>query len=85
MSDFSSLDDVIHLSRTTFSGLAAGQLPIAAFHTGTGAHDSTDRIVYNSSTGALLYDVDGLGGTGSQLFAQLSPGAIVANTDFYII
>lgn len=85
MSDFSSLDDVIHLSRTTFSGLPAGQLPIAAFHTGTGAHDSTDRIVYNSSTGALLYDADGLGGTGSQLFAQLSPGAIVANTDFYII
>ena len=85
ISDFSSLDDVIHLARSTFSGLSTGQLPIAAFHIGTGAHDSTDRIIYNSSTGALLYDADGLGGTGSQLFAQLSPGVIVTNTDFYII
>ena len=85
ISDFSSIDDVIYLARTNFPGLTAGQLPTAAFHIGTSAHDTSDRIIYDSTTGALLFDTDGLGGTGSQHFAQLTPGVMISNADFYVI
>jgi len=58
--------DVIQLSKADFAGLGAvGALGSAAFFssaTATAANDATDRIVYNTTSGALYYDADGLGG-----------------------
>ena len=31
------------------------------FHTGGGAHDANDRIIYDTDSGALSYDADGSG------------------------
>ena len=79
-------DDTIHLSQAVFTGLALGTLSVGAFNTGTAATQADDRIVYNTRTGALIYDEDGLGGTAGVQFATLSNtvGTLSAN-DFVII
>ena len=62
--DFVVADDTIALQQGVFSGLDAGALPRTAFWksaSATAAHDPDDRIIYNSTTGALYYDADGTG------------------------
>ena len=49
------------------------------------AGDATDRIIYDSATGALNYDADGLGGADAVQFAKLQTGLSLTNADFFII
>jgi Ca2+-binding RTX toxin-like protein len=49
------------------------------------AHDATDRIVYNTTTGDLYYDRDGLGGAAAIKFAVLTTHPAITNADFVII
>jgi Ca2+-binding RTX toxin-like protein len=84
--DFNVADDTIQLSEIAFSAAGAlGGLPANAFTLGTVATDFDDRIIYDSATGALLYDVDGVGGAAAVQFAVLAnvTGVITA-TDFVI-
>jgi Ca2+-binding RTX toxin-like protein len=54
ITDFSVVDDTIQLENSVFSGLTTtGPLASAAFWVGSAAHDSSDRIVYDSANGAL--------------------------------
>ena len=72
--NFSVTDDTIQLQRATFSALPGtepGPLDAAAFWTGTSAHDADDRIVFDSATGKLWYDVDGIGATAAVQIAVL--------------
>ena len=85
ITDFVVADDTIQLSRTVFAGLVAGMLDPTAFFIGSAAADASDRIIYNSGTGALLYDVDGLGGTGAVQFATLATGLALTNADFIVV
>lgn len=85
ITDFSSAEDFIILENAIFSGLQRGRLNNSAFHTGTEAHDSTDRIIYDDQTGALYFDTDAMGGAVAQQFAQLTAGLSLQNSDFYII
>ncbi|MEI8446824.1 calcium-binding protein, partial [Mesorhizobium sp. CCNWLY176] len=62
-----------------------GWLSAGAFHTGSAAHDSTDRIIYNKTTGDLYFDKDGLGGAAATKFATLSPGLSMTAGDFFIV
>lgn len=76
ITDFSKADgDQIRLSKAIFSGINhTGPLTAAEFHAAAGAvsaHDASDRIVYNTTTGALYYDADGLGGTAAVAIATL--------------
>jgi Ca2+-binding RTX toxin-like protein len=48
-----------------------GVLASGAFNTGTEASEADDRIIFNTSTGALLYDADGVGGAAAIQFATL--------------
>jgi Ca2+-binding RTX toxin-like protein len=81
--DFSAPADTIFLDRSVFTGLSAnGTLVAGAFHAGSSAHDADDRIVYNSATGSIFYDADGLGGTAAVLFARVDPGTILTASDF---
>ncbi|HRB97509.1 MAG TPA: hypothetical protein PKY67_07345 [Nitrosomonas sp.] len=65
ITDFVSGTDKILLDDDIFTalgitGTAAGAaLTAGKFHAGTSALDTLDRIVYNSSTGALYYDANG--------------------------
>jgi hypothetical protein len=49
------------------------------------AADAGDRIIYNSATGALLFDVDGVGGTVAVQFVTLDTGLVLSNADFTVI
>jgi Ca2+-binding RTX toxin-like protein len=84
--DFSVAADTIRLENGYFQALArTGTLASSAFHTGSAAHDTSDRIVYNKSTGALYYDKDGTGAAAPVKFAQLAAGLGLTSADFYVI
>jgi len=85
ISDFSVVDDTMALSRAVFNKLSGSSLDPTAFYIGSGAADASDRIIYNSSTGALYYDPDGKGGVGQQQFATLSKGLAMTAADFLLI
>jgi Ca2+-binding RTX toxin-like protein len=83
--DFLSGTDKIGLSRTVFTGLAAGSVPAGAFVLGSAAADGDDRLVYNQATGQLFYDADGNGSGAAVLFATLQPGTVLAASDFVVL
>jgi Ca2+-binding RTX toxin-like protein len=76
--------DLIHLDNAVFTGIGAGLGP-GEFRIGTSAADASDRIIYNSVTGALFFDADGAGGAGQVRFAMLDPGLALSNADFLMI
>nr|WP_245278715.1 hypothetical protein [Mesorhizobium sp. LSHC420B00] len=85
VTDFNKLQDKIHLDDAVFAGLKLGGLSADAFFAGTAAHDSSDHIIYNSSTGALSFDSDGIGGISQIQFATLSPGLSLTAGSFLVI
>lgn len=84
ITDFFPKKDTIYLDDAIFAGLNTGRVKSSAFHTGTAAHDATDRIIYNADTGDLYYDADGSGGANAQQFAELTAGLDLTYADFYI-
>ena len=83
---FAPGSDRIALDDAVFTGIGApGALSAAAFATGAGAADSSDRIVYNAATGQLFYDSDGNGAAAQIQFAALAPGLALSSTDFIVI
>jgi Ca2+-binding RTX toxin-like protein len=88
IADFVVADDTFELLQAVFAGLEVGDLSAEAFWksaSATTAHDADDRIVYNTTTGALYYDADGLGGDAPIQFATLtgSPDTVTA-ADFVV-
>lgn len=83
IADFNVANDTIHLSTAIFTGIGGtGVLSAAAFHIGAAAADASDRIIYDSATGALYYDADGNGGGAAIQFATLATGLALTNDDF---
>ncbi|CAN5495650.1 hypothetical protein BH10PSE7_BH10PSE7_33730 [soil metagenome] len=89
ISNFAVADDTFQLSRSIFSVFGAnGSLATVApgaFNTGAAASQGDDRIIYNSATGALIYDTNGNLANGATQFATLSPGLALTAADFMII
>jgi Ca2+-binding RTX toxin-like protein len=84
--DYSVAEDTIYLDNSVFTALPAADmrtLSSAEFRIGTAAQDASDRIIYNSNSGALLYDPDGTGTAAAVQFATLTPFLNV--TDFIIV
>jgi Ca2+-binding RTX toxin-like protein len=86
---FSGPDDTIRLENTgalLFNALTTtGTLATAAFRIGTAAADADDRIIYNSTNGALFYDADGTGAVAAIRFATMSNNPTLAAADFVVI
>ena len=62
--DFDPAADALLLSRTVFTALPAGALAPEAFRAGAGlsvAESPQDRILYDTTSGALYHDPDGSG------------------------
>jgi Ca2+-binding RTX toxin-like protein len=83
--DFNVADDTIRLENAVFTALGVGSLTAGQFVVGTAAQDGNDRIIYNSATGALLYDSDGAAGAAAIQFATLSTGLALTNLDFLVV
>jgi Ca2+-binding RTX toxin-like protein len=80
--------DQIRLDHDVFAALPQGTMAAAKFYSGPGvitAHDTDDRIVYDTTTGTLYYDADGAGGTAAVAFAVLSNLAVITAADFMIV
>jgi Ca2+-binding RTX toxin-like protein len=89
LQDFTSGSDGLAFSRAIFTGLgAAGALGADAFWSGAGvnaAHDASDRLIYNTTTGALWYDADGTGATAAIQVATLTGHPALAFSDIQIV
>jgi len=87
ITDFSIIQgDMIQLSRSIFTAFTTpGTLAASAFVIGAAATTANQRILYNSVTGLLSYDRDGIGAIGAIGFANLSPGLALTNSSFSII
>ncbi|EQB31596.1 M10 family metallopeptidase [Sphingobium ummariense] len=85
ITDYKVVDDTIQLNDAAFGGLALGTLSASAFFIGAAAADASDRIIYNSATGALLFDADGNGAGAAIQFATLSTGLAMTAAEFVVI
>ncbi|WP_138498755.1 beta strand repeat-containing protein [Nostoc sp. PA-18-2419] len=84
--DFNATNELIEISIAGFiSDLSPGVLKASQFTTGASATTSSQRFIYNSTTGGLFFDVDGSAGAFTQVqFAQLSPGLSLTNNNFMV-
>jgi Ca2+-binding RTX toxin-like protein len=91
ITDFVSGADKIELSKTIFAALdMVGGLSTDAFFASASAtkgNDASDRIVYNTTTGALYYDADGSGATAAIQIALLGSltHPLVTFSDFEVV
>ncbi|WP_146348403.1 M10 family metallopeptidase C-terminal domain-containing protein [Phaeobacter marinintestinus] len=87
IADFSVGEDTIHLNNAIFSGLEVGALAASAFTANlTGEAETSDtRIIYQTDTGNLYYDTDGLGGAAAVQFATLTGTPALTQDDFVVV
>jgi Ca2+-binding RTX toxin-like protein len=86
--DFTTGSDKIQLSKSIFTDAGEiGNLSTDAFWSAATAHDASDRVIYNSTTGALYYDADGNGSGAAVQIAILGVQThpTVAYSDFTVI
>lgn len=88
ITDFNVADDTIRLDNAIFTALTStGVLAASLFKDNfLSPRDANDKIIYNSNTGSLFYDADGLGTSFSAVkFASLTPGLALTAADFFVI
>jgi Ca2+-binding RTX toxin-like protein len=88
--DFAPGVDAIAIEVAGFgAGLVAGALAAANFvahaSNATTSAAGTPQFVYNTATGVLFYDSDGMGGAASQRLAVLTGVPALTATDFILI
>ncbi|MDZ7908614.1 MAG: calcium-binding protein [Gemmobacter sp.] len=86
ITDFDPAQDTIRLQGASLAGLGKGVLPEGAFAIAADglAQAADDRILYDSTTGALYWDTDGAGGADAVQFAQVQPGLALTAADFVL-
>ncbi|WP_348253207.1 calcium-binding protein [Funiculus sociatus] len=90
ITDFSVADDTIGIATRSGSMFANAGLTVGAaitasqFRIGASAGDAGDRFIYNSTTGGLFFDRDGIGATAQVQFATVSTGLAMTNADVFI-
>ncbi|MFM2058414.1 MAG: hypothetical protein RLY71_2799, partial [Pseudomonadota bacterium] len=86
--DFRHGTDHLALDTGVFTALAGlGALQAGMLRTGAGATralDADDHLIYDTSSGHLYYDADGVGGAAAVQFAQLRGHASLTAEDFLI-
>jgi serralysin len=91
VTDFVSGTDELLLENAYFTALGANSAWAAGdgrFYAAAGAaagHDADDRVVYNTTTGALYYDADGSGGGSALIIANFQGAPGIVATDITVI
>jgi Ca2+-binding RTX toxin-like protein len=86
MKSFAVASDLMQLDDAVFAGIGApGALSGTAFHIGSAATDTTQRIIYDDSDGKLYFDADGSAGGAAIQFAKLTAGLSLSAGNFEII
>ncbi|PSF35262.1 sodium:calcium exchanger [Aphanothece hegewaldii CCALA 016] len=90
ITDFNVVNDLITLSASGFGGgLSLGSLDASQLRVGAGitsANSATQRVIFNTTTGALFFDADGNGAIAtSTRFATLSANLALIETDFLVV
>src|SRR5262249_36230691 len=91
ITDFAAGQDTIQLDALVMSALgasgrmAAGDGRFYAADFANSGHDADDRIIYNTSNGALWYDADGNGSGAAQRIATLQNFAGLTAADIVIV
>lgn len=90
IADFHAAEDRIALDHLAFKALAIGSLAADAFQSGATsvASGAAVHLIYNTATGALLYDADGLGGAKAVTIATFDAAGLVGSlsaADFVVI
>jgi Ca2+-binding RTX toxin-like protein len=91
VTDFLSADDTLAFENGVFTAIGsagnftAGDARFAAGAGFTSGRDASDRIVYNTSTGALYYDADGSGAGTAVQIATLQGIPAISATDIAVI
>ncbi len=84
--DFNAAADTVRIENLIFTAVSGtGTLTAAQFYQGTAAHDADDRIVYDRTSGALMYDADGNGAGAAVTFATITNKVAMTNADFVVI
>ncbi|MFM9977467.1 MAG: calcium-binding protein [Sphingomonadaceae bacterium] len=86
--DFASGEDKLVIDSDTFAAFAGdpdGALAVGSFHVGARAMTADHHLIYNSATGALFYDADGVGGIAQIMIAQFTGRPVIAASDFDLI
>jgi Ca2+-binding RTX toxin-like protein len=86
--DFASGADHLRLDNAVYTALGPdGALAAAAFNAGAGftaGQDASDRLIYDTTTGALYYDRDGSGIAASVQIATLADHPALLATDVQV-
>ncbi|MGV8713295.1 MAG: calcium-binding protein, partial [Nitrosomonas sp.] len=86
VTDYNVANDTIQLENGVFKALTAtGTLPASQFRVGAQALDGNDHVIYNKTTGALIYDANGSGAGAAVQIGTLTPGLNLTNLDIVVI
>lgn len=86
ITDFNVAEDTVRLDDMVFAGLVVGTLVATAFAanlTGAATH-ALDRIIYETDTGRVFFDLDGNGIGSRGHFATLTANLDLTNADFFV-
>jgi serralysin len=86
ITDFVAIDDTVAVYASGFGGgLVAGVLSASKFVLGSAARDTSDRFIYNKTTGGLFFDRDGTGAAAALEIATLSTKPTITNADILVV
>jgi Ca2+-binding RTX toxin-like protein len=91
VTDFVSGTDKLTFDNAAFTAIggagsfSAGDARFASGAGFTSGRDTSDRVIYNTTTGELFYDADGSGAGAAQLIARLQGAPALAATDITVM
>jgi Ca2+-binding RTX toxin-like protein len=91
ITDFRSGTDTLVFDDNVFPGVGepgrfdSGDERFFAARGATSGHDESDRVVYDTRTGNLYFDPDGIGGAEAQIIATLQGAPTVVASDIAVI
>ncbi|MEM8720296.1 MAG: hypothetical protein AAGE84_13465 [Cyanobacteria bacterium P01_G01_bin.39] len=86
ISDFSIEEDTFVFVASNFPGIPnPGLVSSQMFTIGSSATTNAHRLIYNSGSGELFYDEDGVGSMAKVELAQLDSGLPLTNIDFLMV